>query len=137
MEGRREIEQRLRDKGLRVTVQRVAVLEFLSGTRSHPTADEVGATVNRRVSTASRASVYNVLHSLRDAGLVEELVFEDAVARYDANLHRHHHFLCTRCRRVEDVPWDALPATPRRRLADGRIVESMTVTLRGVCLACQ
>src|SRR5512144_2401951 len=111
MEARREIEQKLREKGLRVTVQRVAVLEFLSGTKSHPTADEVGATVNRRVSTASRASVYNVLHSLRDAGLVEEMVFEDAVARYDANLHRHHHFHCSRCGRVEDVPWEVVPAT--------------------------
>jgi Fur family transcriptional regulator, peroxide stress response regulator len=128
--------ERLREKGLRVTQQRVAVLEYLVSTPTHPTAEEIGAAVNRGTPTTSRASVYNVLHSLKEAGLIEELVFDDAVARYDANLDAHHHFVCTRCGAVHDVPWDALPPVPKRRLASGHVVESVDVTLRGTCPGC-
>jgi Fur family peroxide stress response transcriptional regulator len=127
---------RLRDKGLRVTQQRVAVLEFLLATQKHPTAEEVGAAVNRLMPTASRASIYNVLHSLRESGLIDELVVGDAVARYDANLDRHHHFICRACGAVEDVPFETFREAPRPRLADGHTVEDYTVTLRGVCPRC-
>ena len=135
MEIRAELSERLREHGLRVTLPRLAVLECLAASKSHPTAEEVSAAVNRAVPTASRASVYNVLHSLRDAGLVEELVFDDAVARYDANLDRHHHFVCSRCRRVLDVAWNA----PARlgESPEGHVVESVSVVFRGVCRDCQ
>ena len=127
---------RLREKGLRVTQQRVAVLEYLLSTPKHPTAEDVGAAVNRLVPTASRASVYNVLHSLKESGLIDELVLGDAVARYDANLDRHHHFICRACGAVEDVPFETFQEAPRPRLADGHTVEDYTVTLRGVCPRC-
>ena len=127
---------RLREKGLRVTQQRVAVLEYLLSTPKHPTAEDVGAAVNRLVPTASRASVYNVLHSLKECGLIDELVLGDAVARYDANLDRHHHFICRACGAVEDVPFETFREAPRPCLADGHTVEDYTVTLRGVCPGC-
>ena len=127
---------RLRDKGLRVTQQRVAVLEYLLATPRHPTAEEVGTAVNRLVPTASRASIYNVLHSLKKSGLIDEIVLGDAVARYDANLGRHHHFICRACGAVEDVPFETFQEAPRPRLAAGHTVEDYTVTLRGVCPRC-
>ena len=130
------LSRRLKEKGLRVTQQRVAVLEYLLATPRHPTAEEIEAGVNRIVPTASRASVYNVLHSLKESGLIDELVLDDAVARYDANLDRHHHFICRACGAVEDVPWETFRETPRPRLADGHRVEDYTVTLRGICPGC-
>ena len=136
MDTRALLSGRLREKGLRVTQQRVAVLEYLLTTPRHPTAEEVGSAVNRAVPTASRASVYNVLHSLKESGLIDELVLDDAVSRYDANLDRHHHFICRACGAVEDVPWQTFREAPHPRLADGRIVEDYTVTLRGICPPC-
>jgi Fur family peroxide stress response transcriptional regulator len=136
MEGRVRAAERLRERGLRVTQQRVAVLTYLASVRHHPTAEEVGLAVNRHVPTA-RASVYNVLRSLREAGLIEELVFDDAVVRYDANLEKHHHFVCAACGGVADVPWDSLPQAPKRKLADGRTVEEWSVMLHGRCPGCQ
>jgi Fur family peroxide stress response transcriptional regulator len=136
METRINLSSRLREKGLRVTQQRVAVLEYLLATPKHPTAEEVGAAVNRAVPTASRASIYNVLHSLKESGLIEELVLDDAVARYDANLDRHHHFICRSCHAVEDVPFETFREAPRPRLAEGHTVEDYTVTMRGVCPRC-
>ena len=134
METRAELSRRLKEHGLRVTLPRLAVLEHLASTKSHPTAEEVSAAVNRAVPTASRASVYNVLHSLAGAGLVEELVFDDAVTRYDANLAPHHHFVCASCGRVVDVDWKA--ATALGESAEGHRVESASVTFRGVCRDC-
>jgi Fur family transcriptional regulator, peroxide stress response regulator len=131
-----QVSERLRECGLRVTQQRVAVLEFLLATPKHPTAEEVGAAVNRIVPTASRASVYNVLHSLKESGLIDELVLDDAVARYDANLDRHHHFICRACGTVEDVPFETFQEAPLPRLAAGHTVEDYTVTLRGTCPRC-
>jgi Fur family peroxide stress response transcriptional regulator len=129
-------EDRLKEKGLRVTQPRVAVLAYLVASDQHPTAEEVGAAVNRLVPTAARASIYNVLHSLKDSGLVRELVFDGAVVRFDANTGRHHHFVCTACGGVADVPWDALPSLPKRRLPGGQSVESYAITLRGRCTHC-
>ncbi len=129
--------ERLREKGLRVTQPRVAVLAYLAGARHHPTAEEVGAAVNRGAPTAARASVYNVLHSLREAGLVGELVVGDAVVRYDANVGRHHHFVCVACGGVEDLPWSVVRPLSRRRLPGGHTVESVSVTLRGRCPTCR
>ena len=137
MDTRQELSERLREHGLRVTLPRLAVLECLAASKSHPTAEEVSAAVNHAVPTASRASVYNVLHSLRDAGLVEELVFDDAVARYDANLDRHHHFVCSRCRRVLDVAWDWDAPARLGESPEGHVVESVSVVFRGVCRDCQ
>ncbi|HSB36460.1 MAG TPA: Fur family transcriptional regulator [Thermoanaerobaculia bacterium] len=130
-------EERLREKGLRVTIPRVAVLSYLAGATHHPTADEIRAAVNRLVPTAARASIYNVLHSLRAARLVSEVVVNDDAVRYDANLGRHHHFVCTACGGVEDVPWAVVPPFPKRRLPGGQSVESVSVTLRGHCNACR
>ena len=131
-----QIEARLRERGLRVTQQRLAVMEYLVSTPDHPTAEDVGRHINARAPTASRASVYNVLHSLKRAGLIEELILEDAVVRYDANLEGHAHFVCRQCRLVEDLPRDVVPEIPGFSLDGGRIVETATVTLKGLCARC-
>lgn len=135
-ESKAVLSRRLREKGLRVTQQRVAVLEYLLATPRHPTAEEIEAGVNRLVPTTSRASVYNVLHSLKESGLIDEIVLDDAISRYDANLERHHHFICRACGAVEDIPWESFPESPRPRLAGGHVVEDFTVTLRGTCPRC-
>ena len=135
-ESKAVLSRRLKEKGLRVTQQRVAVLEYLLATPRHPTAEEIETGVNRLVPTASRASVYNVLHSLKESGLIDEIVLDDAIARYDANLERHHHFICRACGAVEDVPWETFKEAPRPRLEGGHTVEDFTVTLRGTCPRC-
>lgn len=136
MSSPREAEQELRRHGLRVTAPRLAVMEFLADSVDHPTADDVEQAVNRHGTRASRASVYNVLRSLRDAGLVRELVLDDAVCRYDANLSTHHHFVCRRCRRVEDVTAAELPSPAPPVRLEGRRVDTTSLVLHGLCGTC-
>ena len=134
-ETRERIEEALCGAGLRLTPQRFAIIEFLMGSSGHPTADQVGAAVNRRFPRASRATIYNTLHSLCEAGLVREVFLHEATARYDVNLDRHHHFICRICGGLEDVPARAREMS-RAELEPGYRVESWELILRGVCPRC-
>ena len=127
------LKELLRQRGLRVTGPRVAVLSFLASTDSHPTAEEVETAVNAEGQVLSRASVYNVLHSLARAGLVAGMSVTDGAARYDAHVAPHHHLVCRSCGRVEDVPWADFGVAERGVLPDGRAVRTLALTLDGVC----
>ena len=132
-----QIEERVRAVGLKLTPQRFAILDFLVRSREHPTADKISAALNRRFPRASRATVYNTLNALRDAGLVHEVYMDDAVARFDANLDQHHHFVCRLCDKLEDVPYEELVELPTRKLERGHKIENYEIVMRGVCAACQ
>ena len=133
---RDEIEGRLRGAAMKLTPQRFAVLEYLTQVAGHATADEISAALNRRFPQASRATVYNNLNALRDAGLVREVRLGGGVARYESNIEAHHHFVCRECGRLEDVPPESYDPPPPRRLEGGHRVESCEVVLRGVCASC-
>ncbi|HEX8686870.1 MAG TPA: Fur family transcriptional regulator [Pyrinomonadaceae bacterium] len=136
-ETRNTVETWLREAELRLTPQRFAVLEYLARAQGHPTADQIAAEINRRFPRASRATVYNTLAALREAGLVREFVLGDGVARYESNTEAHHHFVCRACGRLEDVPPEAFKAPARVELAGGHEVETVEIVLRGLCAACK
>lgn len=112
------------------------MLEFLARRPIHATAEEIFAAVNRAHPRASRATVYNSLHSLTHAGLVREVASDGKAARFDANLHRHHHFICDGCGAVEDIPWFELPPDAGGGLLEGRAVRGYEVVFRGNCRNC-
>ena len=122
--------------GIRRTTQRYFVLEHLLTHPEHATVEDLCAALNKRHAKASRATVYNSLHALVEAGLVREFTLDGKAARYDANLEKHHHFICDRCGAVEDVDWFDVPAIPRTR-GDSRRIRSYEVILRGECKRCR
>lgn len=134
---RSAIEAALRGAGLNVTPQRYAVMEHLHKKQGHLTAEQIRADLNRRFPRASRATVYNTLNTLRDAGLVRELYLGDGVARYDPIRDPHHHFICTRCGGLQDLPFAAFGELPRQPLPPGYRIEQWEVVLRGLCPACR
>jgi Fur family peroxide stress response transcriptional regulator len=125
-----------RGAGLRATPQRYAVLEYLAKRSVHATAEEIFRAINRRDPRASRATVYNSLRSLEQAGLVREVVSAGSAARYDASLHRHHHFVCERCGVVEDIPWFELLTAAGPPPMGTREVRRCDVVFRGICESC-
>ena len=132
-----ELERAFEAAELRPTAQRYAVLEFLAKHPVHATAEEIFSAVNRNDPRASRATVYNNLRSLAKAGLVREVSSEGKAARYDANLHRHHHFICEKCGAVEDISWFDLPASATGAALGGRDVSNYEIVFRGSCLRCR
>ena len=103
------IKRSLEGSGLRCTPQRYAVMAFLMGHTGHSTAAEIFAAVNRLDPRSSRATIYNNLRDLVQAGLVREVAVEGRAARFDAKGSRHHHFICDRCGKVEDIKWYDVP----------------------------
>ena len=103
------IKRSLEASGLRCTPQRYAVMAFLTEHNRHPTAAEIFEAVNRVDPRSSRATTYNNLRDLVQAGLVREVAVEGRAARFDAKGMRHHHFICDRCGNVEDMEWYDVP----------------------------
>ena len=115
------IKRSLEDTGLRCTPQRYAVMAFLMETDQHPTSADIFEAVNRVDPRSSRATTYNNLRDLVQAGLVREVAIEGRAARFDAKGMRHHHFICDRCGNVEDIDWYDLPS-PAPGSLDKRIL---------------
>src|SRR5580700_10213886 len=124
------IKRSLEESGLRRTSQRYAVMAFLMNHAGHPTALEIFEAVNRMDPRSSRATTYNNLRDLVQAGLVREVAAEGRAARFDAKGTRHHHFICDRCGNVEDVEWYDVPK-PASGSLDKRILRECELIFRG------
>jgi Fur family peroxide stress response transcriptional regulator len=129
------IKRSLVGTGLRSTPQRYAVMAFLMEQPAHPTAAEIFEAVNRVDPRSSRATIYNNLRDLVQAGLVREVAIEGRAARFEAKNMRHHHFICDRCGNVEDVDWYDVPR-PAAASLGRRVVRECEVIFRGLCTKC-
>ena len=129
------IKRSLEGSGLRCTPQRYAVMAFLMQNNRHPTAAEIFEGVNRVDPRSSRATTYNNLRDLVQAGLVREVAVEGRAARFDAKGMRHHHFVCDRCGNVEDSEWYDVPK-PVSGSLDKRILRECELIFRGFCAKC-
>ncbi len=129
------IKQALEESGLRCTAQRYAVMAFLMHHRGHPTAAEIFEAVNRLDPRSSRATTYNNLRDLVNAGLVREVAVEGRAARFDATGMPHHHFICDRCGNVEDLEWYDVPR-PASAALGKRMLRECEVIFRGLCAKC-
>lgn len=129
------IKQSFEGSGLRCTPQRYAVMAFLMECKRHPTAAEIFEAVNHVDPRSSRATTYNNLRDLVQAGLVREVAVEGRAARFDAKGVRHHHFICDRCGNVEDVDWYDVPR-PARGSLGMRVFRECELIFRGLCANC-
>jgi Fe2+ or Zn2+ uptake regulation protein len=93
----------LRQRGYRVTVQRLAVLRAVTG-QPHTTAEAVAETVRTELGFISLQAVYDVLGVLVDVGLVRRIQPAGSPARFEARVSdNHHHVICRGCGRTADV----------------------------------
>jgi Fur family transcriptional regulator, stress-responsive regulator len=93
----------LRQRGLRVTPQRLAILNAVSD-RPHATADGVADTVRREIGSISVQAVYDTLATLTDRGILRRIQPAGSSARYERRVgDNHHHLICRVCGRTVDV----------------------------------
>jgi Fur family peroxide stress response transcriptional regulator len=129
------IKQSLENSGLRCTPQRHCLMAFLLEHTGHPTAAEIFEAVNRLDPRSTRATIYNNLRDLVQAGLVREVAVEGRAARFDAKGLRHHHFICDSCGNVEDMDWYDVPKPASRSLGK-RVLRECELIVRGLCAKC-
>jgi Fur family peroxide stress response transcriptional regulator len=130
--------RRLREAGLKVTPQRLAVYAALSGRRDHPTVREILTAVRRGMPTVSADTVYRTLVTLSGAGLCAALDGLGDARRFDPVTAAHHHFYCSGCGRVFDIDYPAFDRLSLPRvLGEGWTVENISVRFTGLCPACR
>ncbi len=134
----KQLEEVCRQRGLPLTSQRRAVLEVLLARSDHPTADQIFETVRARSPQISRRTVYRVLDTLAELGLIRRVHHPGATVRYDAKTYRHHHLVCLFCNAIvdwESPDFDDL-ALPKGK-PHGFEVSDFSVQLSGICPECR
>ena len=97
-----EIRNKLIDKGLRVTPQRIAILEAIINLNNHPTAENIIDYIRKNHPNIATATVYKVLDALVANELIKKVKTERDVMRYDAIMENHHHLYYSDSDRIED-----------------------------------
>ena len=131
-------EESIAQDGLRLTRQRKHVYGALLQQQDHPTAMEVFLRARPEMESLSLATVYNVLETLAERGLVRKVHLDSGYTRYCANNAKHGHFTCTGCGAVMDVP--LLPGAELEKLHHlprGYTVTQQEVSLHGLCATCR
>jgi Fur family transcriptional regulator, stress-responsive regulator len=129
---------RLRQHGLQVTAQRLAVLRAVSD-RPHSTADDIDKVVRAEIGAISRQAVYDALGTLTDKGILRRIQPAGSPARYENRVgDNHHHLICRSCNRMVDVDC-AVGYTPCLTAADdsGYEIDEAEVVYWGRCPECQ
>jgi Fe2+ or Zn2+ uptake regulation protein len=133
-----EMSRALRTAGLRVTMPRLAMLTWLGG-HPHASVDAIAAGVRERFGTVSTQAVYDMLAACAAAGLLRRIEPAGHPARFERRVgDHHHHLVCRRCGRTEDVD-RAIGAQPCLTAAGdaGFVVDESEVMFWGVCPACK
>jgi Fe2+ or Zn2+ uptake regulation protein len=127
----------LREHGLRVTPQRLAVLDAVAS-HPHATADAVLEVVRSSIGTISRQAVYDSLAALVDAGILRRIEPAGSPARYETRVgDNHHHVVCRDCGTLADVDC-AVGDTPCLTAASdqGFVIDEAEVVYWGTCQRC-
>ena len=100
-----ELMTMMRERGLRVTPQRMCIVDHLVENAAHPTVEALYEATRVQMPTISLKTVYQTVHDLEDLGQVRLLDVGTGQVRVDPNVeHGHHHLVCSVCGRVSDVP---------------------------------
>jgi Fur family peroxide stress response transcriptional regulator len=98
----KEIADKLSEKGLRVTPQRIAIFTAIIKLSNHPTAEHIIAYIKENHPNISVGTVYKVLDSLVESHLLKKVKTESGIMRYDPLPVNHHHLYCEETDRIED-----------------------------------
>ena len=93
----------IREKGYKLTSQRLEIIKLLSHDRSHPGAMDILQKLKKRAPKISMSTVYYTLDILKKEGLIQELEFYDRDNRYDVNVSSHINLVCRKCGKIEDL----------------------------------
>ncbi len=133
-----QFERTCRKRGLPLTTQRRTIFEMILDREDHPTADQVYEQARRRIHSISRTTVYRILDTFIELGLITKVCHPGSAARFDPKTERHHHLICLRCEGVIDLEGVALNAVawPDVRRY-GFEIRDYHIHFRGICSRCR
>jgi len=128
-----DVAKMLQDKGIRPSIIRIMVLEYLLEHRVHPTVEEVYEALLKKAPTLSKTSVYNTLHLLAENNIILEITIDPAKVRYDADTNLHGHFKCDKCLKV----WDFAVGQVQTSLSKEFDIKTKEIYFTGLCDKCK
>jgi len=125
-------------KKIKLTPQRIAILEFLSKEDGHYSAEDIYTTLKKDFPYMSFSTVYNTLKTLSDLHIVEELYLLDKKVVFDTNTKPHFHFLCTKCGKIYDInPSQSINMEElKKNMPEGFYPDTLHVYIYGICKEC-
>ena len=128
----------LRERGFKVTPQRLAIYSVLEETKTHPSAEMIFNQLQPTYPTMSLATVYKTIEILKELELVQILNVGEDSFRYDADTSDHAHIVCSVCGRVDDVHGlDASSFTAEVASQSHYILKGKQFYFYGTCPECQ
>lgn len=127
----------LNNCGLKPSMQRVAILEYLQTHPCHPTVDDVFKALGKKIPTLSKTTVYNTLRLLADHKAAQMLTMDEHRVCYDGDTHPHVHFVCRHCGRIFDMMDAPAPTLDKQsQYFDGNEIDEVQLFYKGVCSDC-
>lgn len=126
--------KKLKEAGLKITPQRLAVVEILEGNGSHPSAQNIYEKAKKKYPMMSFSTVYKTLKVLDKVGEIQQLSIAEDRVNFDPDTTPHHHFLCEKCGHIYDIEE---PSPVKITRLEGHIVNKAQVFYYGICSKCQ
>jgi len=92
----------LKNGGLKVTPQRLAVFDAVINLNNHPGAENIAAFIKKNHPNISTGTIYKTLEALVQCGIIKKVITDRGVMRYDAIIEKHHHLYCSETDRIKD-----------------------------------
>lgn len=124
----------LKENDLKITPQRIMILDYLYKNRTHPTADEIYKALKSKNPSLSKTTVYNSLEALKNAGIIQEITISGKEMRYDLNKEMHHHFYCRKCGNIIDMLIECTNIEKMEKY--GHKIEEIHGYVIGICKDC-
>lgn len=132
-----EAYERLVGCGIRPSMQRLAIMNYLLTHYTHPTVEEVYQGICNEIKTLSRTTVYNTLRLFSEHNAARMITIDEHRVCYDGDMRPHVHFYCRNCGKVYDLYDEDAPAMTRPRSIEGHVVDEMQLYYKGVCQQCR
>ncbi len=135
-----DIRKKFSDKGLKITPQRVVILEAIYKLNNHPTADNIIEYIRKSHPNIATGTVYKVLETLVENGLIKKVTTDKDIMRYDGILENHHHLYCSECNLIEDYMDEELDELLQNHFKNKNIkgfkIEEIVLQIRGTFNKC-
>lgn len=124
------------EHGIKPSVQRLAIMDYLLTHYTHPTVEEVFLALRGDIPTLSRTTVYKTLRMLSEHKAAQMITIDDHRVCYDGDTTPHVHFFCKHCGKVYDLFSEEAPM-PSSKVINGHLVDESQLYYKGVCNTCQ
>ncbi len=128
---------RLTACGLKPSVQRLAIMEYLLTHNTHPTVEDVFKALGKKIPTLSKTTVYNTLRLFSENSAAQMLTIDERRVCYDGIIEPHVHFFCRKCGKIYDVRSVEAPRpVSAGMVVDGNVVDEVQLYYKGLCADC-